>query len=270
MKIVTSVVVVTWLTALALTLNVGAADVPPPEVQQAAVSGLPQFLKGLPRGRESDFGFTNSEMVVSSVSPYGSPPPERPATAPSIAPSLTPAQVSMDSIPRGQPNYIPPPSPGQRSAPVFKDNEELKSAVLGQPFQLNVITPTALMAYKVGDSVDSLLTETTCWYFPILVGTTIRSILIVDRMPDGWRAVAIGSARLAPHLDSLVRCWPSSSGYHARLIVVRQASKYLFTIPEAGEDNLTPLSNAESGQLEDPSDVVSALIPAVEINMALH
>jgi len=151
---------------------------------------------------------------------------------------------------------------------VFKDNEELKSAVLGEPYQLYVITPAALKAYRQGDTADSLLTETTCWYFPVLVGATIRSILIVDKMPDGWRAVSLGDARLASKLDSLVRQWPSSSGYHAKLVVVFQASQYLFAIPERGADNLTTLANAGSGQLENAADAVSLLIPAVERNIA--
>lgn len=243
MRMALCAVVLVMLAAPVAVLNAADGDVPA-EVRQAAVVGLPRFL----------IAVSNEQAAASArgvVAPSGMP-------LPSV---VHPPPPDGHGVRRAMPSVL--------SDYGFNDAEELSNASLGEPLQMYMITPAALRAYKAGDAVDSLLTTTTRWYFPVRVGAEIRSVLLVEEMAEGWKAVAFGQARVASGLDSLLQQWPSSSGYYPKLIVVFQACQFLFHIPERGADNLTPLADdAGNANLHQASDVVTALIPVVEANIA--
>lgn len=124
----------------------------------------------------------------------------------------------------------------------FLDSRETAQATLGAPMPVYTITPAALDGYQPGAAIDSLLSETSLWYVPVVVGGAVRAILVVDRLEDKWQAVSLGYVPLAGPLGRVLAQWPESEGYHPRLVMVFQAQQYLFTIPEWSEPNLTPLS----------------------------
>lgn len=131
-------------------------------------------------------------------------------------------------------------------------------ATLGTPFLMYTITPSALAKYRTGMSVASMVTPTTMWYFPVLMGGQTRAILVVDQINNQWQAVSLGYAGLAGELGALSRQWNVAQGYHPMLIVVFQAKQYLFTVPEKGAYNLTRLT-ANRPEVTDPLQATKSL-----------
>ena len=155
----------------------------------------------------------------------------------------------------------------------------LDSATLGTPFLVHTITPAAFRQYKAGTDVSTLITPTTLWYFPVLIAGEPKAILVVDRMNEQWEVVSLGYAALALEWADVTRQWPESKGYHPTLVAVFQAKQHLFTVPEKGASNLTPIvPGRQAGPLKssaavrystlDSADsVIQNLIPIVEQNL---
>ena len=154
----------------------------------------------------------------------------------------------------------------------FADGGAMASATLGEPLPMLAITPAALAAYQPGDSVEALLSATTLWYVPLAADGAIRSMLVVDRVAGEWQAVSLGYAPLAKALERMFAQWPATKGYHPRLVMVVQAQQYLYTVPELGPDNLTPLQGAAAkarpAGVDRVADAVAVLKPAVARNVA--
>lgn len=152
----------------------------------------------------------------------------------------------------------------------------LDSATLGAPFLLHTIAPAALAGYKTGMAVSELITPTSMWYFPVLINGEARLILVVDRMGDKWEAVSLGYPPLALEWANVKRQWPEERGYNPVLVAVFQARQHLFTVPEKGASNLTPLVQGRQAapnaarrysSLGDADSAIQSLIPVVERNM---
>lgn len=154
----------------------------------------------------------------------------------------------------------------------FSKDNDFSQARLGTPLRLHTITHAALAGDVAVQSVQRLLSETTLWYFPVEMQGETKAMLVVDRMPDGWRAVSFGYAPLAREWNVIARQWPTAKGFHPRLVVVFQASQYCFTVPELDDQNLTPVASATASGLKPPpgytalgalSDTVKTLRPVV-------
>ena len=181
------------------------------------------------------------------------------------ADSIAPPEV-LKAAKDGLPAFLSKIPAGEQSEYGFDSKEGCaKESVLGKPFRLLTITPTSLDAYQLGNSVDSVLGETTLWYFPILAAGTIRSVLVVDKTAAGWEAVSLGYAPLAKALNDLNRDWPELAGFHPRLIAVFQARQFLFTIPEHASPNLTPLGVAGGPKNQDAIDYKALCDPRVTL-----
>ena len=165
----------------------------------------------------------------------------------------------------------------------FDNDDALESASLGSPFLVHTLTPSALASYQPGIAVPSLMTPTTMVYFPIIIAGRAKAILVVDRLDNQWQAVSLGYPGLARELDAVHHQWNERQGYHPILITVFQAQQHLFTVPEKGSENLTPLTPAKYtastdqqqaiksmnryATLENASDVIPSLKPLVADNI---
>lgn len=145
----------------------------------------------------------------------------------------------MDAARTGLPTYLAAIA-GQEAAHGL--SPENMNVSLDSPFELYRIDPDKLASFEAGDSVDKLLSKSGAWYFPLVVDGVYKSVLVVDKVKDQWEAVSIGYAPLARELGAVRASWPESKGYHPRLIVMFQASKHLFNVPESEADNLTVIS----------------------------
>lgn len=179
----------------------------------------------------------------------------------------------------GLPGFVARIPAGAEAEFGFSQAGDPARATLGEPLHLLTITPDALRAYRAGDDVDTVLSETDLWYVPVLVDGEVRSVLVIDRMEEGWQAVSLGYAPLAADLNALQRAWPKAAGYDPQLVCVFQARRYLFTIPQRGTRNLTLLSRgavSESARrgavesLEDVDSVLEGLKTEVEANLTGH
>ena len=72
------------------------------------------------------------------------------------------------------------------------------------------ITPAALTNRARNTAVSSLITETMLWHFPIQVNGKTKTLLVVDHMSDGWKAVSLGYAPLAHEWNQVARQWPAA------------------------------------------------------------
>ena len=125
----------------------------------------------------------------------------------------------------------------------------MSKACLGTPVLLQAIKPSALSSNQVSDTVSSVAAETSMWFFPVLIGAEVKAMLVVDRLDNEWKAVSLGYAPLAREWNQVLNQWPATKGFHPRLVASFQAPQFYFTVPEAGDRNLTPLlspRNADS------------------------
>lgn len=137
----------------------------------------------------------------------------------------------------------------------FEITESIDNVYLEEPLNLYKITPIAIENYQQGDSVKSLLSMTNLWYFPLSVNNIIRSILVIDKIENEFKAVSIGYANLARAINTLKNKWTSSTGYRFKLVVVYQAKSFLYTIPELNNYNLTLIELTDASLLENAADV---------------
>ena len=160
--------------------------------------------------------------------------------------AVPPPSVVVEAARSGLPSFLESIPPAEKSNFGFAPSARIDQAVLGRPFKVYAITPTALSAYREGDTVTSLLSPTGMWFFPIVFNGDIRSILTVARVKGDWKAVAIGRASLAGELRKVMNRWPRSAGYDPFLVMVFQAKQYFFSIPQIDDYNLNPF-NFNSG-----------------------
>jgi hypothetical protein len=167
----------------------------------------------------------------------------------------------------------------------FDLNDSLELACLGKPFNLYKISPSGITQFEPGNSVNSIISKTNLWYFPVILNNEIKSLLVVDTLNGKWTAVSLGYKKLAGELSKIRKQWPESKGFTPKIIIVFQANKYLFTIPEIDKYNLTlidfyyekkqketsnknnEINDSKYSTLDNISNVMKLLKPQVEKNM---
>ncbi len=151
-----------------------------------------------------------------------------------------PPPAAVEAARSGLPSFLDSIPPSEKANFGFPPAARLDQAVLGRPFKVYTITPPALAMYREGDTVNSLLSPTGMWFFPITWNGEMRSILTVSRVSGAWKAVAIGRSSLAGELQKVTKMWPSSAGYDPLLVMVFQTKEYFFSIPQVDNYNLNP------------------------------
>ncbi|MCP3966179.1 MAG: hypothetical protein GY750_04405 [Lentisphaerae bacterium] len=121
----------------------------------------------------------------------------------------------------------------------FDQSDNLQNAYLGKPFNLYRVDPDKLLNFKSEQSVNSVISKTNLWYFPVLIDKEIRSILVVGKLNGEWSAVALGYKNLASEIGKVRKQWPENKGFDPRIIITYQGAKYLFTVPEVDGYNMT-------------------------------
>jgi len=169
--------------------------------------------------------------------------------------NTVPSEV-VDAANKGLPGFLQTIT-SKKANYGFKSSDQ--NFVLAEPFELHMITPKALSCFKPGDTVSKIVSKTGIWLFPVLVNGEYRSILTVDKMNNSWKAVSLGRAPLARKLQLIRQTWPISKGYHPQLIVVYQATKYFFHVPEVDSTNITLISSKENKNLENLNSTVGKL-----------
>ena len=183
-----------------ITPQLGAQQDIPPEVIKAAQEGLPFFLESI-----------SQSNIPKRPSPF-LPTPDSAIT--SLVKSL--------KVDHG-----------------FQENDPLDQAYLGEPFKFCLLTADAILNYTSYNDVNSVLIQTDEWYFPVMIGDNVRTVLIVAKMEGSWKAVFLGRGKLAVELGKIRKQWPLEQGYTPLLVVANRPYRYLFTVPQYDSKNLT-------------------------------
>ncbi|MCX6927469.1 MAG: hypothetical protein NT154_30325 [Verrucomicrobia bacterium] len=128
----------------------------------------------------------------------------------------------------------------------FPADSDLAQARLGEPLLLHAIRSTNLPTNPANATVSSVMRDTSLWFFPVLLGSETRAMLVVDRQGGEWKAVSFGYAPLAREWDQVSKQWPAAKGFHPQLIAVFRAARHYFTVPEIDDRNLTLIASPQS------------------------
>lgn len=138
------------------------------------------------------------------------------------------------------------------------NQEEVKAATLGTPFEVFTLTPAALDAYQSGQRLAPLVSTTNTWMYPILVHGNPRTLLEVAFINGRWEPGAIGGNFLAPRLiemqkssTRLMETQKSSThslglrkrpgGQHMRFVRIFQVQQDFMLLEAADGDYLYPV-----------------------------
>ena len=162
------------------------------------------------------------------------------AFAAALSAADAPPEVSTAAS-NGLPVFLAKVPPAARPLYGFALDADFSQASLGAPLLLHTIKPSALASNQANGTVSSVVSETPLWFFPVMMGTEVKAMLVVDRQNNEWKAVSLGYAPLASEWNQVLSQWPAAKGFHPRLVAVFQAAQFYFTVPEVGDRNLTPL-----------------------------
>jgi hypothetical protein len=162
----------------------------------------------------------------------GSKPPRIPGV---------PTEV-LEAAATGLPFFLGQIPPGSQQLYGFSAVDDLSRAQLGGALRMHTITPVSLESSSSSTPVSSIKSETSMWFFPVLLDGESKAMLVVDREGEAWKAVSLGYAGLGHEWNGLLAQWPESKGFHPQLVAVFQARQFYFTVPEIDDFNLTQLT----------------------------
>jgi hypothetical protein len=157
-----------------------------------------------------------------------------------------PSEV-LQAAAAGLPFFLGQIPVGSKGLYGFSSQDDLSKARLGGALRMQTITPAALGRSSPSITVSAILSDTTMWFFPILLESASKAMLVVDREGGTWKAVSLGYAGLGHELNELLAQWPESKGFHPQLVAVFQAKQFYFTVPEIDDLNLTKITLPQGG-----------------------
>ena len=123
----------------------------------------------------------------------------------------------------------------------FSEDDDLDDAVLGRPFLEYLIHKREVLNYREGHTIYDVLTGSSEWCFPIMIGDESKCILKVTMMDNNWDVVAIGGAIIAKWVGLARKVWPISEGYDPLFVKCWTVGTYYFSVPQVDVYNLTQL-----------------------------
>jgi hypothetical protein len=200
-------------------------------------SHLP-LTSATPTVSQNGFNLSSQRPIAAGGQGAGKPRPGSSVKAPRT-PGV-PREV-LEAAETGLPFFLGQIPPGSKGLYGFASTDDLSAARLGGPLQMHTMTPAAIEKSSSSATVSSVLSDTSMWFFPVLIENESRAMLVVDRDGETWKAVSLGYAGLGHELNELLAQWPESKGFRPQLIAVFQARQFYFTVPQVGDFNLTLL-----------------------------
>jgi hypothetical protein len=155
----------------------------------------------------------------------------------------------------------------------FSDRGEVDQAELGEPFMIYTILPERILNYKSGTSVESIISPTGVWLFPVVSNGEVRTLLTVDFVEGEWRAVSIGGSGVAKQWASITGDSSSAGGSNYKFVRVYQATADFVLMSNIKGTKMMPMESARiSLELEgegacDPSKMILELQDPVRKNI---
>ena len=159
----------------------------------------------------------------------------------------------------------------------FSDQDELDHAVLGNPFRVYTVEPEAILNYSSETPIEDIIHPTYMLFFPVNSKGEARTLLTVDLVGGEWRAIGIGSSKLARQWATILENWPSSEGYEHTFVRIFQAKADFVFLYHLGEPKMIPLKSGlislgltkgvSGGGVYNPSDIIFSLQKPVRENI---
>jgi hypothetical protein len=126
----------------------------------------------------------------------------------------------------------------------FDNRPDIEKIVLGEGFEIFTIDPDKLLDESSPQNLQSLVTTTNVWYFPLVVDGNPKTLLKLGFTAGKWSSGSLGSAKFLKEIVTFREAWPASSGYQYRLIHIRQASSHIIELSQNGKFvGIVPLSS---------------------------
>lgn len=159
----------------------------------------------------------------------------------------------------------------------FESPEEVRSATLGVPTAEYFVRLDELRGFGPGGSADRLLHQTGRENFPVLVGTNVRSSLVLAKRKGKWKTESVGSPQYARLLSSVRSETASRDGRNPQdYFEVKVPALNLFFLGsrQNGRLFLTPLHdsprlNLNRGVTKAADEVLRSLVPLAQSHNGL-
>uniref|UniRef100_A0A7C4ELT4 Uncharacterized protein n=1 Tax=Fundidesulfovibrio putealis TaxID=270496 RepID=A0A7C4ELT4_9BACT len=199
------------------------------------------------------------------------------ALAPGAARADTPPPEAAQDAAKALPDLLQA-IPGELLAGYgFEDPAQFASATLGEPYQVRMILPDALLKATADTPILSLATDSPLWFFPVVVDGTSRVFVKVSLRDGAWKAFGIGMSPLARQADAAKADFPAAQGYSHALVVSYQAGPAYFIVASRGQEaGIVPLgagktlagtARAEAASADARQAFLKRLQDAVRKNM---
>jgi len=170
----------------------------------------------------------------------------------------------------------------------FCSAEVWAMAGLGEGFPICTIKGESLLRRERTDKMmplQSLVDETTDWYYPILSSGNPVAMLFVSKIEGKWQVSGVGHAGIAQELGEMLTAWKPSEGYSFRFVRSFEAkSDFLEIYPGQGLMRVSetdplgylpflsarvaldlPLQSAQKSDLILESQFIDKLVKCVEM-----
>lgn len=134
-------------------------------------------------------------------------------------------------------------SPTMKQTHGFAPDDDFSAVTLGTPFEPRYLTPDVIGKYAKGAPVESVLTASRRWYFPVQSKGRLACLLsVIHRADDRLLEDKLGMAQLARIWAAVNEAWPAEKGNTPLLVIVPSHQRFYFTVPQAAPPNLTRFS----------------------------
>lgn len=157
----------------------------------------------------------------------------------------------------------------------FAEQGEVDQAKLGDPFMIYTISPDQILNYAVGTDVESIITPTNVWLFPVISNGAARTLLTMDFMDGNWRAVSIGGSGVAKEWDTIIRDSSVEGEPIYKFVRIYQAVADLVLVSDMQESRMVPLKSAcislelEEKETYEPSKIILGIQETVRQNLEI-
>jgi hypothetical protein len=155
----------------------------------------------------------------------------------------------------------------------FSNPDDVRQATLGEGFRVFTISPDLILNYDGRSSVQEMIRPTSLWFFPVVAGGQVRTMITVDMVDGQYRAVSVGGSGVAVEWARAQVKWPSSSGYTRVFLRIYQATADFVVVSDASQTKMAPLPSGKTllgggeAALLDLAEVLPGLQEAVRVNM---
>lgn len=133
------------------------------------------------------------------------------------------ASEEMEQVAReGIISFLGESSPKELTLFGFADTAEVRSATIGEGFEILAAQPKDLKEGQKLESLASITQPAAQWVFVVYASGKPACLITLAQVDGKWAAVSIGGSGLSKELHLLTQSYPKSRGYAYKLVRVYQ------------------------------------------------